>query len=39
VTERALRRLMDDGHGTAPPLGEWLDEASRQSILNYLKTY
>ena len=39
VTERALRRLIDDGHGTAPPLREWLDEPSRQSILNYLKTY
>jgi len=39
VTQRALRRLMDDGHGTAPPLREWLDEPSRQAILNYLKTY
>ena len=39
VTERALRLLMDDGHGTAPPLREWLDEPSRQAILNYLKSY
>jgi cytochrome c2 len=39
VTENALRRLMDDGHGTAPPLREWLDEATRQAILNYLKHY
>jgi mono/diheme cytochrome c family protein len=39
VTETALRRLMDDGHGTAPPLKQWLDEPSRQAILNYLKTY
>jgi cytochrome c2 len=39
VTEGALRRLMNDGHGTAPPLREWLDEPSRQAILNYLKTY
>jgi cytochrome c2 len=39
VTERALRRLMDDGHGTAPPLRDWLDEPSRQAILNFLKTY
>jgi cytochrome c2 len=39
VTESALRRLMDDGHGTAPPLREWLDEPSRQAIVAYLKTY
>jgi cytochrome c2 len=39
VTESALRRIMDEGHGTAPPLREWLDEPSRQAILNYLKTY
>lgn len=39
VTESALRRLMDGGHGTAPPLRDWLDEPSRQAILNYLKTY
>jgi len=39
VTETALRRMMDDGHGAAPPLKQWLDEPSRQAILNYLKTY
>jgi cytochrome c2 len=39
VTEISLRHLMDDGHATAPPLRQWLDEPSRQSILNYLKSY
>ena len=39
VTEKALRLLIDDGHGKAPPLREWLDEPSRVAILNYLKTY
>jgi cytochrome c2 len=39
VTESALRRLIDDGHGKAPPLREWLDEPSRQAILTYLKSY
>ena len=39
VTEGALRRLIDDGHGNAPPLREWLDEPSLQAILNYLKSY
>ena len=34
-----FRRLMDDGHGTAPPLREWLDEPSRQAIVAYLKNY
>lgn len=39
VTEASLRRLIDDGHGTAPPMGKWLDEPSRQAILKYLATY
>jgi cytochrome c2 len=39
VTESALRRLIDEGHGTAPPLRQWIDEPSRQAILDYLKTY
>jgi len=39
VTDAALRRLIDGGHGKAPPLREWLDEPARQAILNYLKTY
>ncbi len=39
VTETALRHLIDDGHGAAPPLKPWLDEPSRAAILNYLKNY
>ena len=39
VSELALRRLMDDGHGTAPKLRDWLDEPAREAILKYLKTY
>jgi mono/diheme cytochrome c family protein len=38
-TETKLRHLMDDGHGTAPPLKAWLDEPARLAILNYLKNY
>jgi cytochrome c2 len=41
VSETAIRHLIDDGHatGSAPPLKVWLDDASRESILKYLKTY
>ena len=39
VTESAMRRMIDNGHGSAPPLREWLDEPSKQAILAYLKTY
>jgi mono/diheme cytochrome c family protein len=31
--------LIDEGHGGAPPLKEWLDDAARQALLDYLKTY
>jgi cytochrome c2 len=31
--------LIDEGHGGAPPLKEWLDGAARQALLDYLKTY
>jgi mono/diheme cytochrome c family protein len=31
--------LIDEGHGGAPPLKEWLDDAARQTLLDYLKTY
>ncbi len=30
---------IDEGHGGAPPLKEWLDDAARQTLLDYLKTY
>jgi len=39
ITESALRHLIDQGHGTAPPLKSWIDESARQSILDYLKNY
>jgi mono/diheme cytochrome c family protein len=39
LTEPDVRRMIDDGHGDAPPLKAWLDEPSRAAILNYLKTY
>lgn len=39
VTEAAMRKLIDEGHGKEPPLRTWLDESSRQAILKYLKTY
>jgi cytochrome c2 len=31
--------LIDEGHAGAPPLKEWLDDAARQTLFDYLKTY
>ena len=31
--------LIEEGHGGAPPLKEWLDEPSRKALFEFLKTY
>ena len=39
VSEKAVRALIDDGHAKAPAFKNWLDDTSRQQIVDYLKTY
>lgn len=39
VAEKAVRGLIDGGHAQAPPFEEWLDAATRQKIVEFLKAY
>jgi cytochrome c len=32
-------RRVEEGHADAPPLREWLDDAARRQLFEYLKTY
>jgi mono/diheme cytochrome c family protein len=38
VNEKTVRTLIDDGHAKAPAYKEWVDELTRQKILDYLKS-
>jgi mono/diheme cytochrome c family protein len=37
--EPAWNSPIEDGHAGAPALKEWLDDAARQALIDYLKTY
>jgi cytochrome c2 len=37
--EKTVQALIDEGHAKAPAFKNWLDEAARRQIVDYLKTY
>jgi len=38
VNEKNVRAIIDEGHAKAPAYKEWVDEPTRQRILDYLKS-
>jgi len=38
ANEKNVRAVIDDGHAKAPAYKDWVDEASRQKIVDYLKS-